>query len=151
MMSSMHMSQTHSQNRGRSNRTVSTPTSKDEELAQAHSHTTANTSPHIETQTNLNNNNNVTMSTNRYSQSPHQISNAIHTISQPYSADSSNFGAFYHHHSHVPSYGNPYDKFKIPSNVHSRSTNSPYGSYQGFYAAPHQIVRPNGYIDLVPR
>lgn len=133
-----------------------------------------NTSPTMET--NLNNNNNNSLSTTpstnqRFSQSPssqtQQLPDAAHVISQPYSGESSNFGPFYHHHhhhhSHIPSYGNPYDKFKIPpSNVHSRSPNaSPYGSYQGFYSAAaaaahhhhhHQIVRPpNGYIDLVPR
>lgn len=74
---------------------------------------------------------------------------------QPYlgGTENSNFGPFYHHHSHLPSYGNPYEKFKIPSNAHSRSTTSPYhGSYQGFYGtAHHQLGRPNGYIDLVPR
>lgn len=79
--------------------------------------------------------------------------NPLHTIAQPYPAENSNFGAFYHHHGHMPSYGNPYDKFKIPSNVHhGRSSSSPYGGYQGFYTTPHhQMVRPNGYIDLVPR
>ncbi len=90
---------------------------------------------------------------NRYTQSPHQSTQSnIHTaISQPYGTESSNFGPFYHHHNHMPSYGNPYDKFKIPSNAHSRSTSSPYGSFQGFYGNPHQLGRPNGYIDLVPR
>lgn len=129
-----------------------------------------NTSPTMET--NLNNNSLSTTPNsslgNRYSPSQtQQLSDPTHIISQPYSAESSNFGPFYHHHhhhhGHIPSYGNPYDKFKIPtSNVHSRSPNaSPYGSYQGFYTAAaavahhhhhHQIVRPpNGYIDLVPR
>lgn len=89
---------------------------------------------------------------NRYTQSPHQSTQSnIHTLSQPYGAESSNFGPFYHHHNHIPSYGNPYDKFKIPSNAHTRSTSSPYGTFQGFYGNPHQLGRPNGYIDLVPR
>lgn len=79
--------------------------------------------------------------------------NTLHTIGQPYLGDTSNFGAFYHHHSHhhIPSYGNPYDKYKTH---HNRSPNaSPYDTYQGFYTPPthHQIVRPNGYIDLMPR
>lgn len=85
--------------------------------------------------------------------------NALHTISQPYLGDSSNFGPFYHHHSHhhhLPSYGNPYEKYKSTTNIHhARSPNaSPYDPYQGFYTPTshhHQIVRPNGYIDLVPR
>lgn len=93
----------------------------------------------------------------RMIQSPtHSLGNgAIHTISQPYIGDTSNFGPFYHHHHgqhhHIPSY--PYDKYK--SVHHARSPNtSPYDPYQSFYSsAPHhhQIVRPNGYIDLVPR
>lgn len=73
---------------------------------------------------------------------------------QQYGAENSNFGPFYHHHSHIPSYGNPYEKFKIPSTAHTRRATSPYhGTYQGFYgSAPHhQLGRPNGYIDLVPR
>lgn len=110
------------------------------------------------------NNVNCTMTTSsatspeRMIQSPsHNLGNgAIHTISQPYIGDSSNFGAFYHHgqHHHLPSYGNPYDKYK--SVHHGRSPNtSPYDPYQSFYSSTphhhHQIVRPNGYIDLVPR
>lgn len=79
--------------------------------------------------------------------------NSVHTFAQPYLGDTSNFGAFYHHHSHhhIPSYGNPYDKYKTH---HTRSPPaSPYDTYQGFYSPPthHQIVRPNGYIDLMPR
>lgn len=73
---------------------------------------------------------------------------------QQYGVENSNFGPFYHHHSHIPSYGNPYEKFKIPSTAHTRRATSPYhGTYQGFYgtAAHHQLGRPNGYIDLVPR
>lgn len=95
----------------------------------------------------------------RMIQSPsHGLSNGgLHTINQPYLGDSSNFGAFYHHHGqhhHIPSYGNPYDKYK--SVHHTRSPNtSPYDPYQSFYSSNahhhHQIVRPNGYIDLVPR
>lgn len=100
-----------------------------------------------------------TTSPERMIQSPsHALSNgALHTINQPYLGDSSNFGAFYHHHGqhhHLPSYGNPYDKYK--SVHHTRSPNaSPYDPYQSFYSANahhhHQMVRPNGYIDLVPR
>lgn len=98
----------------------------------------------------------LTQSPNRLAQnSSHSLANnTLHTIAQPYLGDSSNFGAFYHHHSHhhITSYGNPYDKYK---SHHARSPNpSPYETYQGFYSPPthhHQIVRPNGYIDLVPR
>lgn len=95
----------------------------------------------------------------------HSLTNgtALHAISQPYMGDSSNFGPFYHHHHHhhgqhhhISSYANPYDKFK--SVHHARSPNtSPYDPYQSFYSPSthhhhhHQIVRPNGYIDLVPR
>lgn len=84
---------------------------------------------------------------------------SLQTIAQPYAGEVSNFGAFYHHHhhNHIPAtYGIPYDKFKYPSNSRS-PTNSPYGSYQGFYPGNvhhhhhRQMVRPNGYIDLVPR
>ena len=80
----------------------------------------------------------------------------IHTslTSQPYGSDQSNFGPFSHHHNHIPSYGNPYEKFKIPSSAHTRTATSPYhGTYQGFYGTPHYQLssRPNGYIDLVPR
>ncbi|XP_031638292.1 T-box transcription factor TBX10 [Contarinia nasturtii] len=82
----------------------------------------------------------------------------LHSISQPYLGDTSQFGPFYHHHGqhhHIPSYGNPYDKYK--SVHHTRSPNtSPYDAYQSFYPTTphhhhHQIVRPNSYIDLVPR
>lgn len=85
------------------------------------------------------------------------VNGTLHNISQPYLGDSSNFGPFYHHHGqhpHIPSYGSPYDKYK--SVHHARSPNtSPYDPYQSFYSSNphhhHQIVRPNGYIDLVPR
>lgn len=89
--------------------------------------------------------------------SSHGLTNGtFHTISQPYLGDTSNFGPFYHHHGqhhHIPSYGNPYDKYKGVH--HARSpNNSPYDAYQSFYSPTphhHQIVRPNSYIDLVPR
>lgn len=100
----------------------------------------------------------------RFVQSPSNqmmANSTIQTIAQPYAGEVSNFGAFYHHHhhhNHIPaSYGLPYDKFKYPTNSRS-PTNSPYGSYQGFYSSNvhhhhhhRQMVRPNGYIDLVPR
>lgn len=87
----------------------------------------------------------------------HGLTNgSLHSIGQPYLGDSSNFGPFYHHHGqqhHISSYGNPYDKYK--SVHHARSPNtSPYDTYQSFYSPTphhHQIVRPNSYIDLVPR
>lgn len=125
-----------------------------------------NTSPNIDSNINSNiisTTSDASPNSNRYTQSPlNQLSNTIHghAIAQPYSGESSNFGPFYHHHhhhhpNHMPSYGNPYDKFKIPANIHSRSPNtSSYGGYQGFYSTTshhHQMVRPNGYIDLVPR
>lgn len=98
----------------------------------------------------------VTQTSNRLTpqNSPHGMpNNGLHSIGQPYLGDTSNFGPFYHHHGHhhMPSYGNPYDKYKTH---HTRSPNtSPYDTYQGFYSPPthHQIVRPNGYIDLMPR
>lgn len=84
----------------------------------------------------------------------------------PYGTETSNFGPFYHHHhhhhGHMSGYSSPYDKFKIPTNAHTRSSpsgtttasvSSPYhpGAYhQGFYGT-HQLGRTNGYIDLVPR
>lgn len=98
----------------------------------------------------------------RFVQSPSNqmaANSTIQTIAQPYPGEVSNFGAFHHHHyNHIPgSYGLPYDKFKYPANSRS-PTNSPYGSYhQGFYPSNvhhhhhRQMVRPNGYIDLVPR
>lgn len=87
------------------------------------------------------------------------VNGTLHNISQPYLGDSSNFGPFYHHHGqhpHIPSYGSPYDKYKSMHHAHARSPNtSPYDPYQSFYSSNphhhHQIVRPNGYIDLVPR
>lgn len=110
-------------------------------------------------QTNCNSTTNIasplTQSPNRLiAQSPSHTS--LHTISQPYLGDSSNFGPFYHHHSHhhLPSYGNPYEKYKPTSNIHRSPNASPYDPYQGFYTPAthhHQIVRSNGYIDLVPR
>lgn len=90
----------------------------------------------------------------RYVQSQPPNPGPIHTITQPYGTENSNFGPFYHHHNHISAgYSSPYDKFKIPSNAHSRTSTSPYGSYQGFYGSGHhhQLARPNGYIDLVPR
>lgn len=122
---------------------------------------TCNTSrPMDATNANCNPQTTLPHSPNRLShQSPpsEMTNNSIHhTISQPYLGDSSNFGPFYHHHHPHLNYGNPYDKYKIPSNVHySRSPNtSPYGTYQGFYAPNsthhHPISRSNGYID-VPR
>ncbi|XP_055844885.1 T-box transcription factor TBX1 [Episyrphus balteatus] len=79
--------------------------------------------------------------------------NIYSAIGQSYTSESSNFGAIYHHNhhhlSHGHGYGNPYDKIKVPG--HMRQTN-PYSTYQSFYGSPHhQMVRPNGYIDLVPR
>lgn len=108
----------------------------------------------------------TTTTPERMIQSPtsHSLTNgtALHTISQPYLGDSSNFGPFYHHHHHhgqhhhISSYGNPYDKYKTVHHARSPNT-SPYDPYQSFYSPTthhhhhHQIVRPNGYIDLVPR
>lgn len=101
---------------------------------------------------------------NRYTQSvSNQVTSSLQAVAQPYPSEPSNFGPFYHHHhhhNHISSYGNPYDKFKYPGNIHSRSPNSsPYGGYQSFYPTnthhhhphPHQMIRPSGYIDLVPR
>lgn len=98
---------------------------------------------------------------NRYTQSvTNQVTSSLQAVAQPYPSDPSNYGPFYHHHhNHISSYGNPYDKFKYPGNIHSRSPNSsPYAGYQGFYPTnthhhhhAHQMIRPSGYIDLVPR
>ncbi|XP_037039117.1 T-box transcription factor TBX10 [Bradysia coprophila] len=139
IMSSLHINQ-HSQNRQRSNsRSTSNHSNKDDDIHSQQNgpaQTLDQSVPHP----------------NRYTQSPHQSTQSnIHTISQPYGTESSNFGPFYHHHNHIPSYGSPYDKFKIPSNAHTRTTSSPYAPFQGFYGNPHQLGRPNGYIDLVPR
>lgn len=97
----------------------------------------------------------------RFVQSPsNQMATTNATIAQPYAGDVSNFGPFYHHHhNHLSAgYGIPYDKFKYPPNSRS-PTNSPYTAYQSFYPSNvhhhhhhhRQMVRPNGYIDLVPR
>ncbi|XP_053948970.1 T-box transcription factor TBX1 [Anastrepha ludens] len=92
--------------------------------------------------------------------------NIYSTIGQPYVSENSNFGAIYHHQHYHSGYGNPYDKLKVtghmrptsataagsPTAMASAAANA-YGisSYQSFYGSPHQMMRPNGYIDLVPR
>ncbi|TMW41178.1 hypothetical protein DOY81_013743 [Sarcophaga bullata] len=90
-----------------------------------------------------------------------------------YATDNSSYGPIYHHHNttahhyHGHAYGTPYDKLKLLATcvqTHNISTSSPnannvthspnsYGmsSYQSFYGSPHQMMRPAGYIDLVPR
>ncbi|XP_011293300.2 T-box transcription factor TBX1 [Musca domestica] len=103
--------------------------------------------------------------------------NIYSTLSQPYGSDNSNYGPIYHNpHYHGHSYGNPYEKIKVTGHMRQAhghagaNSNSPTGlgtgnsvspsgnsygmsSYQSFYgsAAAHQMMRPGGYIDLVPR
>lgn len=92
--------------------------------------------------------------------------NIYSTIAQPYASENSNFGAIYHHQHYHSGYGNPYDKLKVTGHMRqspATTAGSPtamataaanaYGisSYQSFYGSPHQMMRPNGYIDLVPR
>ncbi|XP_011198562.2 T-box transcription factor TBX1 isoform X1 [Bactrocera dorsalis] len=105
-------------------------------------------------------------------QSPHvphsqvMAANIYSSIAQPYASENSNFGAIYHHQHYHSGYGNPYDKLKVTSHMRqspATTAGSPtamataaanaYGisSYQSFYGSPHQMMRPNGYIDLVPR
>ncbi|XP_061391012.1 T-box transcription factor TBX5 [Musca vetustissima] len=102
--------------------------------------------------------------------------NIYSTLSQPYGTDNSNYGPIYHNpHYHGHSYGNPYEKIKVtghmrqahshgvpnstsPTGLTGANNMSPSGnsygmsSYQSFYnTAAHQMMRPGGYIDLVPR
>ncbi|XP_011179974.1 T-box transcription factor TBX1 isoform X2 [Zeugodacus cucurbitae] len=94
--------------------------------------------------------------------------NIYSSIAQPYASENSNFGAIYHHQHYHSGYGNPYDKLKVTGHMRqspASTAGSPtamataaaaanaYGisSYQSFYGSPHQMMRPNGYIDLVPR
>ncbi|XP_017016218.2 T-box transcription factor TBX1 [Drosophila takahashii] len=98
--------------------------------------------------------------------------NIYSSIGQPYAQEQSNFGAIYHHnaaaaaaahyhhghahahghaHSHGP-YASAYDKLKVSRHAAAAA----YGmgaTYPSFYgsAAHHQMMRPNSYIDLVPR
>ncbi|KAM7347509.1 T-box transcription factor 1 isoform 1-T2 [Cochliomyia hominivorax] len=101
-------------------------------------------------------------------------SNIYSSIGQPYASDNSSYGPIYHHHHntaahyHGHSYATPYDKLKVsghmrpahsmtntPLTSNSVTTPSPnsysMSSYQSFYGSPHQMMRPGGYIDLVPR
>lgn len=97
--------------------------------------------------------------------------NIYSSLGQPYMGDNSNYGPIYHHnaHYHGHTYGSPYDKIKvtghmrqshnISSNTVSSAGNSvtpsansyTMSSYQTFYGSPHQMMRPGGFIDLVPR
>ncbi|XP_073829619.1 T-box transcription factor 1 [Musca autumnalis] len=102
--------------------------------------------------------------------------NIYSSLSQPYATDNSNYGPIYHNpHYHGHSYGNPYEKIKVTGHMRQAhghavpNSNSPTGlaggnsvspssnsygmsSYQSFYgSAAHQMMRPGGYIDLVPR
>ncbi|XP_043659185.1 T-box transcription factor TBX1 [Drosophila teissieri] len=102
--------------------------------------------------------------------------NIYSSIGQPYAQEQSNFGAIYHHnaaaaaaahyhhghahghahshahgHAHGP-YASAYDKLKVSRHAAAAA----YGmgaTYPSFYgsAAHHQMMRPNSYIDLVPR
>ncbi|XP_037941173.1 T-box transcription factor TBX1-A-like isoform X1 [Teleopsis dalmanni] len=115
---------------------------------------------------------NMNLSSNQVVQSPqahttHSLANIYSSIGQPYSSDNSNYGAIYHHnhYHHSHSYGAPYDKIKVGGGHNMRTSSAgaattavspsanPYAmsSYQSFYGSPHQMMRPNGYIDLVPR
>ncbi|XP_023309552.2 T-box protein VegT [Lucilia cuprina] len=99
--------------------------------------------------------------------------NIYSSIGQPYTTDNSSYGPIYHHHHnaahyHGHSYATPYDKLKVSGHMrqthgvsnttlsgNSVTTPSPnsysMSSYQSFYGSPHQMMRPGGYIDLVPR
>lgn len=99
-------------------------------------------------------------------------SNLYSTIGQAYATDNSSYGPIYHHHNttahhyHGHAYGTPYDKLKATGHMRpthnitngnnaNNVTHSPnsyaMSSYQSFYGSPHQMMRPAGYIDLVPR
>lgn len=100
-------------------------------------------------------------------------SNIYSSIGQPYATDNSSYGPIYHHHNaaahyHGHAYATPYDKLKVtghlrqthsvsnsPLSGNSVTTPSPnsytMSSYQSFYGSSHQMMRPDGYIGLVPR
>uniref|UniRef100_A0A1A9WC48 T-box domain-containing protein n=1 Tax=Glossina brevipalpis TaxID=37001 RepID=A0A1A9WC48_9MUSC len=108
-------------------------------------------------------------STQTHSHHATMPTNIYSSIAQPYATDNSNFGPVYHHspYYHTHGYGNPYDKIKVSTHmrqsagntVNDTSANSAattvtsYGlsGYQTLYSSSHQMMRPNGYIDLVPR
>ncbi|XP_017479944.1 PREDICTED: T-box transcription factor TBX1 [Rhagoletis zephyria] len=100
------------------------------------------------------------------SHSQMMAANIYSTIGQPYASENSNFGAIYHHQHYHSSYASPYDKLKVTGHMRQASAaaaGSPtamasaaanaynISSYQSFYGSPHQMMRPNSYIDLVPR
>ncbi|KAH8320152.1 hypothetical protein KR074_003740 [Drosophila pseudoananassae] len=96
--------------------------------------------------------------------------NIYSSIGQPYAQEQSNFGAIYHHnaaaaaaahyhhghahshshaHGHAP-YATAYDKLKVSRHAAAYGMGPSYPSFYGS-AAHHQMMRPNSYIDLVPR
>lgn len=95
-----------------------------------------------------------------------QMVNIYSPIGQPYAAENSNFGAIYHNH-HYGSYGSPYEKIKVSGHMRQMSSNSTtssvgnssvslggnhhYGYHHQPFYSPHQMIRSNGYLDLVPR
>lgn len=85
---------------------------------------------------------------------PFQTGPTPHLLAQPYPNESSSFGPIYHAHSSLThaAYANPYDKYKLSPPAHTASAYSP-AAYQGFYATTHhhQMIRPNGCVDYVPR
>lgn len=87
----------------------------------------------------------------RYTQSPQTAPQ--NTLAQAYGTESSNFGPLYHHHTSLThgGYGNPYDKYKV-SPTHPRPPTTYSGAYQSYYGpSAHQMMRPNGYLEFVPR
>ncbi|CAD7087615.1 unnamed protein product [Hermetia illucens] len=79
--------------------------------------------------------------------SAQNLGESLYPIGQPYATECSNFGPIFHRHNHLShGYGSPYEKIKMTTHMGQH-----YNSYQSYYAPAHQIVRPNNYIDLVPR
>uniref|UniRef100_A0A1B0BWA8 T-box domain-containing protein n=1 Tax=Glossina palpalis gambiensis TaxID=67801 RepID=A0A1B0BWA8_9MUSC len=119
---------------------------------------TAHSQHYMQNSTQTHSHHHATMPTNIYS-----------PIAQPYARDNSNFGPVYHHNPyyHAHGYTSPYDKIKVSSHMRQNTGNNVndatatgatttvtsygLGGYQTLYSSSHQMMRPNGYIDLVPR
>ncbi|KAL9887211.1 T-box transcription factor 1 isoform 1-T6 [Glossina fuscipes fuscipes] len=119
---------------------------------------TAHSQHYMQNSTQTHSHHHATMPTNIYS-----------PIAQPYARDNSNFGPVYHHNPyyHAHGYTSPYDKIKVSSHMRQNTGNTVndatatgatttvtsygLGGYQTLYSSSHQMMRPNGYIDLVPR
>lgn len=74
---------------------------------------------------------------------------------QPYGSECSGFGpvSVYHHHTPLThgGYSNPYEKYKLATPGLPRNGPTVYPDSYQFYGTSHhhQLLRPNGYIDLL--